>query len=68
MINDADLAPFARTYDAFQYGHYHSIFMNTFILSVAVSGLLQTIEVEHLWHEQYVPFSRSSSRTDPSGS
>lgn len=38
-------------YDAFQYGKLHNLFMNTFILSVAVSGLLQTTEVSYLWHE-----------------
>ncbi|GAA5914936.1 hypothetical protein JCM6882_008113 [Rhodosporidiobolus microsporus] len=38
-------------FDAFNYPKEHNAFMTTFIVCVTLSGLLQTLEVEHLWHE-----------------
>ncbi|GAA6036328.1 hypothetical protein JCM8097_001669 [Rhodosporidiobolus ruineniae] len=38
-------------FDAFNYPSEHNLFMSTFIVCVALTGLLQTVEVEHLWHE-----------------
>ena len=39
-------------YDCVQHPRLHQIFMIYFILAVAVSGTLQTVETRHLWHEQ----------------
>ncbi|GAA5863151.1 hypothetical protein JCM8547_002813 [Rhodosporidiobolus lusitaniae] len=38
-------------FDAFNYPREHNAFMTSFIICVTLSGLLQTVEVEHLWHE-----------------
>ncbi|KAI5477629.1 hypothetical protein MNV49_006015, partial [Pseudohyphozyma bogoriensis] len=38
-------------FDAFDYPQEHNFFMNGFIVGIAVSGALQTVEVEHLYHE-----------------
>ncbi|GAA5968549.1 hypothetical protein JCM11641_007675 [Rhodosporidiobolus odoratus] len=38
-------------FDAFDFPALHNAFMTSFIVCVTLSGLLQTVEVEHLWHE-----------------
>lgn len=39
-------------YDCVAHPYLHNVFMSSFIISVAVTGTLQTVETEHLWHEQ----------------
>ncbi|BGP42905.1 hypothetical protein JCM10449v2_006920 [Rhodotorula kratochvilovae] len=38
-------------FNSFDFPREHDAFMIAFVVCVTVSGLLQTIEVEHLWHE-----------------
>ncbi|GAA5953438.1 hypothetical protein JCM21900_005664 [Sporobolomyces salmonicolor] len=38
-------------FDAFNFPKEHNLAMTSFIVCVALSGLLDTSEVEHLWHE-----------------
>ncbi|GAA5879645.1 hypothetical protein JCM1840_000599 [Sporobolomyces johnsonii] len=38
-------------FDAFNFPKQHNLAMTSFIVCVTLSGLLNTAEVEHLWHE-----------------
>ncbi|TNY23858.1 Frag1/DRAM/Sfk1 family-domain-containing protein [Rhodotorula diobovata] len=38
-------------FDALEFPHEHNLLLLSFFLCVLISGVLQTTEVEHLWHE-----------------